>query len=982
MDNIDVINYHNADIAFYSSLIKILGDEQIDGYNFEQKIKKYIEKKKLNGFGKTIFELLLYVNPKTNSFKSDINRLYIFKILDYLEEITKNKNTLQNNEKAEDFINNPNEPLNEDQKVNDENNDSEENHKQEINVEEIYELFMTVSQADELYRNLFIKIEDISKKEQYLDMILFFLPEKDTEQIIKVIDKNLDDKNKSEIISLFRNVLQEINLKTELGFMFLSNILLKFLDDKNNIIQGIKEIKAKYLFKNNEGRCTKCSTIPIFSFDAQNNINISYKCGHNLNNINNYKDIMEYKFKCDCNKDVLEYKKNYICSKCKNIVCHLCLQEHFNNCGTIFFILFNEIDNKCLEHNENYEFYCELCELNLCKKCCQEHYHKVETYNNDLNDKEYDQFLNIIKSNEKNNKNVLLIIENSIKTIKKKKNNKNFQFLHFVKKILKKDSNIKSKLFDELYGDDFKKYYNFMITQIESGNYYYLKVLKKFMNYYSDKTINTNYSLFLNTNIINSLTYQVSTMNNNSTLFALFSKYFNILYDIKTQKQLLQHEIEIRKTQISNEENKLLIKKILYTESLYQKELLKLIIRSIAESIIVYLIEKFPNNFKKIDLNLNIYADLEKYFKDNKDKFEKIKNDNIDIIKSFINDSLENNNENNEKNYKMAFDKSVNTKKSSIKVDDLNTILEYLFSKKEEGNLTAHPNNTQNTAINPIKHKIKIIKDNDNINTVKNTVENLLKEGVKKKSFITKVKPKAIFDCLFDSKFKPLINSQDNNEMNDKIENIIKELFNKTEELVNVKNIFENYTEKMAQLKTIYNKLNKKYVRNDKQTKVNESLVEFFKRFDKLLNNDQKILPFLDDLNESEYENCVTGEYYTFFSMCLNYMIIKLLPKIKDKLEAYEKDKQELETLIQSKEQIRKFLCDINQNVNSIDEFYEPCEKFDELVKNDNNNLNNENIDLTKIRDNLGKLVTNEFDWTIKRKCKLSTLLFLKQNNY
>ena len=76
--------------------------------------------------------------------------------------------------------------------------------------------------------------------------------------------------------------------------------------------------------------------------------------------------------------------------------------------------------------------------------------------------------------------------------MKKNKYNKNFQFLHFVKKILKKDSTVKSKFFDELFGDDFQKYYSFMITQIKSGNYYYLKVLDDFINYYSGKKIKRN----------------------------------------------------------------------------------------------------------------------------------------------------------------------------------------------------------------------------------------------------------------------------------------------------------------------------------------------------------------------------------------------------------------------------------------------------------------------------------------------------------
>ena len=87
-------------------------------------------------------------------------------------------------------------------------------------------------------------------------------------------------------------------------------------------------------------------------------------------------------------------------------------------------------------------------------------------------------------------------------------------------------------------------------------------------------------------------------MKNNNTKFSLLLKYFNILYDLQVQKKLFNNEVEIKKGIINIEENKILIKLISSSEAIYQKELLKLIDRSIAESIIVYLIEEYPNYFK------------------------------------------------------------------------------------------------------------------------------------------------------------------------------------------------------------------------------------------------------------------------------------------------------------------------------------------------------------------------------------------------
>ena len=42
-----------------------------------------------------------------------------------------------------------------------------------------------------------------------------------------------------------------------------------------------------------------------------------------------------------------------------------------------------------------------------------------------------------------------------------------------------------------------------------------------------------------------------------------------------------------------------------------------------------------------------------------------------------------------------------------------------------------------------------------------------------KKIFVNEVKPKIIFDCLFETKFRPLISFENNEEMNNKIDRIL-----------------------------------------------------------------------------------------------------------------------------------------------------------------------------------------------------------------
>ena len=90
--------------------------------------------------------------------------------------------------------------------------------------------------------------------------------------------------------------------------------------------------------------------------------------------------------------------------------------------------------------------------------------------------------------------------------------------------------------------------------------------------------------------------------------------------------------------------------------------------------------------------------------------------------------------------------------------------------------------------------------------------------------------------------------------------------------------------------------------------------------------------------------------------------------------------------LIKSKDEIIFFLTNLNSKLGSMDEFnkYEsiidPKKIAEYFNKSTNNSIKGE-IDLGKIRDNLSKLVTSSFDWTSTKNCKLSTLLYLKQNN-
>ena len=474
--------FEEGERLFYSSLKLLLKDKDVSENNFEKKVEIYKNSKIMSKLENKIFELFLYLNPKKENFKSDINRIFIINIFKYLFDINGIKYLINfdNNKTKEEVANNTVNSLKE--KENQFNNydnpnntqneiliKEEGNVKKNIEIEELIIKLAKIFDDNELLKILFNEISDLSNKEEYLEMLLLFIPEKEVEQILKVVKNNLrlEIENKTEIkeiTEIFEKIFRKINLKTEAGFHYLKDIIVLFVQDKNNFITALKEIENKYLIENKELRCKQCFNLPTFNINHEKEITITYKCENiHSNLINKLQDLRNYKFKCHCCKELLFISnKNYICSNCKNIFCIMCIQRHFEKCATIFFILLDEIDNICPDLKEKYETYCELCQINLCKKCSLEHYHYVQKEKEiNLNKEQLNKFEEIInKDYISTDQNIISAIKNIILN---KKYKKNFKFIHFILKILGIDEISLNKLFDDFFSDDFQKYYIYLI---------------------------------------------------------------------------------------------------------------------------------------------------------------------------------------------------------------------------------------------------------------------------------------------------------------------------------------------------------------------------------------------------------------------------------------------------------------------------------------------------------------------------------------
>ena len=120
---------------------------------------------------------------------------------------------------------------------------------------------------------------NIPNKEQYLEMIILFIPDREIQQILKVIKKYLQDENDKEIYESFEKIFRIINLKTENGFRLIRGALIKFIEDKKEFIKYLKKLESKFTMEENKDlRCTKCFHLSFFSNNADGTLNIRYKC--------------------------------------------------------------------------------------------------------------------------------------------------------------------------------------------------------------------------------------------------------------------------------------------------------------------------------------------------------------------------------------------------------------------------------------------------------------------------------------------------------------------------------------------------------------------------------------------------------------------------------------------------------------------------------------------------------------------------------
>jgi hypothetical protein len=200
------------------------------------------------------------------------------------------------------------------------------------------------------------------------------------------------------------------------------------------------------------------------------------------------------------------------------------------------------------------------------------------------------------------------------------------------------------------------------------------------------------------------------------------------------------------------------------------------------------LIKKYSSNFKRINLNFKIYANIKDNYnkkdpqlvkdieRDNKEKII----DDLEALKGKLNnqetedyseigdeDNEDNNDdydENSNENFIIA-EKPIIINGREISINELNLILDFLIYIKKKGDLIAHPKkeDKNNFSLSPVETNIKYLeKKNFNLNSEIEKINEYINKVFINEYFKSPINSTKLLDFLFERKFKVLLSEKPN----------------------------------------------------------------------------------------------------------------------------------------------------------------------------------------------------------------------------
>ena len=934
---------------------------------------KINQDKKASKISRILFDFILELNPTTKSFEIENNRKMVIAFLSKLNEKLK---TIK------------------------------------LSPAQVYNLFVHVCKMFPVIRHLFVNEPKLEgKEEQYLEILLPFLPNKNIDKVIAAVEKKISQTD----LKYVKKVLNSLYLKTDKSFVFLRNVLIEIINSTNGeLIANIKNMENNYLLNNKNSllRCKLCYNFPVMLLEPDKNIRLEYLCKHvPEEDLLKPENIVNYIFKCtNCRRNMMEIYKFFLCSKCKQIFCHNCTQNHFEKCLNLFFVHLCEIGYKCLIHNQKYEFFCTQCNSNLCVKCKEEHIHYTHNSinsSNILNMKDREKASDIIDKDQK----IPSQIKNFIKEIISNNNYSKIPSLHrfFGNLIDKKGEEEKCGIFEEFGSKEFNEYYKILINEAQNGNLYYKNIYDKMLMVYKNNNKKINISS----------TFPISeSQNSNKVLFHIFQKlsalnnYFTklqgLMYEIKNQNIKLEDDI----LKINYEKSEIKSKALLKLNNRYRYNAVKLLNRSIADNILRYIIKKFPDKFEIIEMNLKIYTDIYENYKSNRNLINKVNSLNNNKFKNFLqkltstnnnsnnnnsNSSEINNNINGNENVeeleteftedidnKLRFKDPIQIGKHVITVKELNNILNYLLYSKDDGNSAAHPNNDKNKI--PLSvFKPEALKTKSHME-VKDFKEKFLKvyRGWK---FTDNVSINNLLECLFNWNFDILVQLEPKITDDSEDENI-----NYREKVDEEFKILENL---FILFKSIENNLRiqKNISENINSISNKKGLENFCDSLKKSLNKKVLDSALLENIVCTNYNNSITGESESFISDCFDFIInelvnknISFIPETEETIKKLKQKRYKTRVMLELFENLNQkaTVLDEQENTNDKNSYLSGLVEFLNQNNENERTINLENISpiLESIKKNLRLIVPNKIkiNWLKYNKQKITSLLFLCQN--
>ena len=333
----------------------------------------------------------------------------------------------------------------------------------------------------------------------------------------------------------------------------------------------------------------------------------------------------------------------------------------------------------------------------------------------------------------------------------------------------------------------------------------------------------------------------------------------------------------------------------------------------------------------------------------------------------------------------MIFEQGIKVESKQISTNELNEILNYLFYAREIGNYSAHPKNNPNS-IKFDLYNDKLFDQNTSEIDIEKFVKNI-KNSFKKYKFIEKVEPEHLLASLFEGRYDNLLCLEDidkeifkdlqkNSDLNEEI--LID--FNKLDYLMNL----------FKSMKKMINEFC-----SDESNKINRTsplFKEFFERLNRSFNQEETALYIISKIHMLEIKNPLIGENHIFVSECFNYILNNLSQKYDKLISEFNANIDKLKQKRNDKRNILEYLKKLKAKAETIHEEENGDERnyfligfIDYINKNKSEEQKKDYSEvketLGNIRANLKLLLNEKIDWTKYEGLKLSSLLFLKQNN-